>query len=69
MGKREADWCDYTGHVDVPRDQKKPKKVRCPACGKRMVPRTLDGEPMGEHFDPYYVIPPHKKPHGRRRPR
>ncbi len=66
----ESDWCDYTGYVSVPRESvlanKKLRKVRCPACRKRMTPRTLNAEPFG-NFDAYYVIPRHKKPYGKRR--
>lgn len=62
----EDDWCSYTGHITIPRGEK-PGKIRCPKCRKRMMPQTLDSEPFGAHFDPYYIIPRHKKPHGKRR--
>lgn len=65
MTTNSDDWCSYTGHVPTPKG-KKPGKIRCPLCRKRMTPQTLNGEPFG-HFAPYYVIPMHKKPHGKRR--
>ena len=63
----EKDWCSYEGHISAPKGTKKLGKVRCPECRKRMTPQTLDAEPYGLNFSPYYVIPRHKKPHGKRR--
>ena len=57
----KGEWCDYTGHVNPTQKGKRPQHVRCPNCRRRLVPRTMDAEPFGPHFQPYYVIPPHKK--------
>jgi hypothetical protein len=62
----EADWCAYSDYALAPPKGKKLRKVRCPVCRKRMIPRTLDAEPFGKYFEPYCVIPRHKKPHGKR---
>ena len=57
------DWCDYTENLG---ETKPARKVRCPKCRRRLRPRVLDSEPFGMHFQAYYVLPPHKVPHGKR---
>lgn len=38
----------------------RPDHVRCPKCGRRLVPRTINVEEGSFAFEEGYVIPPHK---------
>lgn len=68
-------WCvDEHGHltsggyIAPTKAGRRPKRVRCPNCGRRVVPRTIDYEPNapqpchphGNLGEPGYTMPPHK---------
>ena len=64
------DWCDYHSHVDPVKVKtnkppyfkyKRPNRIKCPQCKRRLTPQTIDAEPYDPEFEATYIIPPHKK--------
>jgi hypothetical protein len=47
------------GYISPTKKGRRPKHVRCPECGRRLVPRTINYEPFGR-FEAGYTLPTHK---------
>lgn len=60
------DWCPIENVTVHAVNGKRPNKIRCPNCRKRLTPQTINSEPFDPEFKPIYRIPPHKVPHGKR---
>jgi len=58
--KRELKWSNDQSWVNI----KEGKRVRCPTCNRRLLPRevydSLSGQPNSNESIRYYKIPPHK---------
>lgn len=63
--KPETEWCDFSDNVPS-KNGKRPNHIRCPKCGRRLIPRTVDVEPYDPKPCLVYLIPPHKIPKTKR---